>query len=495
MMPNSPYPCNRRQRFVTRRDFLWELGGGLGGVALTALLAEAGLLGKAGAALTTNPLGVKPPHFAPKAKRVIQIFCPGGLSQVDSWDYKPELIARAGKPFDPDGKLQFFASKPGACQPSYWPFRQHGQCGKWISDLFPKLAAYVDDVTFIHSMVSKTALHGPAMFMMNTGFIRPGFPAMGAWLTYGLGCETDNLPAFVVLPDPRGLPPGGPINWGAGFLPAVHQGTTMESAKDRELVADLFPPKDFTGLSADGDRHGRDFLHALNAQHAAAHAGNTELEARIAAYELAARLQLSVPEVADLRGESDATKQSYRLDHEDIGPFGRQCLLARRLVERGVRFVQVYCGAENTTAKKVRPNWDSHEDLVRDHGYWGAILDTGAAALLKDLKERGLLEDTLVICTTEFGRQPGAQGGKGRDHNPGTFTAWLAGGGIKGGVSYGSSDELGFQAEENPAYCYDLHATALHLLGLNHEKLSFYHNGIQRRLTDVHGHVIREVLA
>ncbi len=485
---NSPFPCHQQRRFVTRRDFLWELGGGLGGVALAAMMNDA--------QAATNPLAPKPGHHPAKAKAVIQIFCPGGLSHVDSWDYKPELAKRQGQPFDPDGKLQFFASKPGNCQGSYWPFRQHGQCGRWMSDLFPRLAARVDDIAFIHSMQSKSALHGPAMFMANSGFILPGFPSMGAWITYGLGSESADLPSFVVLPDPRGLPPGGVINWGAGFLPAIHQGTTLQTDPDRPPIADLFPGKDFAHLRGNSEQSSRDFLQTLNRAHAAERKGNSELEARIAAYELAARLQLSAPEATDLRGETDATKRLYNLEHEDIGPFGRQCLLARRLVERGVRFVQIFCGAENTTAKKVRPNWDSHEDIVRDHGYWGPILDTGAAALLTDLKSRGLLDSTLIICTTEFGRQPAAQGtGKGRDHNPGAFTAWMAGGGIKGGTAFGETDALGFKAVVDPAYCYDLHATALHLLGLNHEKLSFYNNGINRRLTDVHGHVIQKIVA
>lgn len=472
---------------LSRRDFLWQLGGGLGGVALTTMLEEA--------RAADNPLSAKASHYPGKAKAVIQIFCPGGLSQVDTWDYKPELARRQGQPFDADGKLQFFASKPGNCQGSYWPFQQHGQCGRWISDLFPKLAQRVDDIAFIHSMQSKSALHGPAMFMANSGFILPGFPSMGAWVTYGLGSLSDNLPAFVVLPDPRGLPPGGVINWGAGFLPAIHQGTTLQTDETKPPIADLFPSKKFPQLTGESEQTSREFLQSLNRSHAAERTNNSELEARIAAYELAARLQLSAPEVTNLTGESDATKKLYALDHEDIGTFGRQCLLARRLVERGVRFVQIFCGAENTGAKKIRPNWDSHEDLVRDHGYWGAILDSGAAALLTDLKSRGLLDSTLVICTTEFGRQPASQGGKGRDHNPGAFTAWMAGGGIQGGTSHGTTDDLGFQAAENPAYCYDLHATALHLLGLNHEKLTFYNNGTPRRLTDVHGHVLRGILA
>lgn len=446
---------------------------------------------------TASPLAGRPPASPAKARAVIQIFCPGGLSHVDSWDYKPELARRNGTPFDTGGGVQFFASKPGNCQGSYWPFRQHGQCGRWMSDLFPRLAGCVDDMAFIHSMQSKSALHGPAMFMANTGFILPGFPSMGAWVTYGLGSESADLPAFVVLPDPRGLPPGGVINWGAGFLPAVHQGTALATDAARPPIADLFPAADAGAdlPSVQAETESRAFLQTLNRAHARDRAGNSELEARISAYELAARLQLSAPEVTEIRGESSATRQLYALEHEDLGPFGRQCLLARRLVERGVRFVQIYCGAENTTAKKIRPNWDSHEDLVRDHGYWGAVLDRGASALLRDLKARGLLDSTLVICSTEFGRQPASQGGKGRDHNPGAFTAWMAGGGVRGGAAYGETDELGYKAAVDPAYSYDLHATALHLLGLDHEKLSYYHNGIQRRLTDVHGHVIRELLA
>ena len=483
---DSPYSCNRRQRMVGRRDFLWELGGGLGGVALAAMLNEA--------QAATGPASRNGLHHAAKAKAVIQIFCPGGLSHVDSWDYKPELTKRQGKPFDTDGKVQFFASKPGNCQGSYWPFRQHGQSGRWMSDLFPQLAGKVDEMAFIHSMQSKSALHGPAMFMANSGFILPGFPSMGAWVTYGLGSESADLPAFVVLPDPRGLPPGGVINWGAGFLPAIHQGTTLNSDPLQPPLQDLFPAKEFSHLRGDAEKSSRDFLGALNRAHAETRGANSELEARIGAYELAARLQLSAPEATDLTGETEATKKLYRLDHADIGTFGRQCLLARRLVERGVRFVQIYCGAENTGAKKIRPNWDSHEDLVRDHGYWGPILDNGAAALLTDLKSRGLLDSTLVTCTSEFGRQPAAQG-KGRDHNSGAFTAWMAGGGVKGGVAYGSTDELGAKVADKPAYCYDLHATALHLLGVDHEKLTFYNNGAKRRLTDVHGHVIKPLLA
>lgn len=472
------------RRPLTRRDFLERAGGGLGGVALAALLSEEGRAET---------------HHAPKAKRVIQIFCAGGMSHLDTFDYKPELERRAGQPFDPDGTLQFFASKPGNCQPSFWPFRQHGESGRWVSDLLPRLAGCVDEMAFIHSMQSPTALHGPGCFQMNTGQSMPGFPSMGAWVTYGLGSENDDLPSFVVLPDVRGLPPGGIINWGAGFLPAVHQATTLNTDAAEPPISDLFPPSDLTAQSGKRiDPQSLDFLQQLNRLHREERSGQSELEARIKAYELAARLQLSAPEVTDLRGESNATRKLYDLDHPAAGSFGRQCLLARRLAERGVRFVQIYCGAENTTAEKIRPNWDSHEDVVRDHGYWGDVLDRGAAALLKDLKSRGLLDETLVICTTEFGRQPGAQGphGKGRDHNAGAFTAWMAGGGVQPGISYGATDDLGFKSVENVMHSYELHATALHLLGIDHERLTWYHNGLEQRLTGFEGRgVIRELLA
>lgn len=468
----------------SRRQWLRAAGGGLGSLALATLLHR-----EANAKQSARGW-----HHAPRAHRVIQIFCPGGMSHVDTFDFKPELLRRAGKPFDPDGKLQFFASKPGACQPSFWRFRQHGESGRWVSDLFPRLSACVDDLAFIYSMHSKSALHGPACFMMNTGFTLPGFPSMGSWVTYGLGSESDDLPSFVVLPDPRGLPPGGVINWGAGFLPARHQATPFQHQTAGEPIADLFSAS--KELRPEQDRAGLALLNRLNQQHRNERAGASELEARIKAYEMAARLQLSAPEVMDLGQESASTQALYELGHPEWGPFGQQCLLARRLVERGVRFVQIYCGAENTTAQRIRPNWDSHEDLPRDHGYWGAVLDAGASALLTDLKRTGLLDETLVICTTEFGRQPAAQGGagKGRDHNAGAFTAWLAGGGVRGGTALGATDELGFKAVESPAYCYDLHATALHLLGLDHTRLTYYHNGIQRRLTDVHGSVLQSLI-
>lgn len=482
----------KRESAKSRRDFLWNVGSGIGGLAVASLLAQDTARGE----VSLNPLAPRSPHHAPKAKHVIEIFCPGGLSHVDTWDYKPELERLHGKPFDSELGKETFAGIAGEYAKSFWNFRQHGECGRWMSDLFPKLANHVDDMAFIHSMQSKSALHGPAMFMMNSGFLLPGFPTMGAWVTYGLGSEADDLPAFVVLPDPRGLPPGGVLNWGSGFLPAVHQGTVIEADRTRPPIADLFPsdgrPTDPASMQE--EQPSRDFLRLLNEEHLQKHPDDSMLQARIASFELAAKLQLSAPNAVDLTQESARTLDAYQVDDPSIGPFGRQCLLARRMVERGVRFVQIFCGAENTSKEKIRPNWDSHEDIVRDHGYWGQILDTGASALIADLKDRGLLESTLIICTSEFGRQPFMQGKqKGRDHNPGAFTAWMAGGGIRGGTSHGESDEAGFKAVQ-PTYSYDLHATALHLLGLDHERLTYYHNGIQRRLTDVHGKVLRDLI-
>ncbi len=475
---------------LARRQLLARTGTGLGTLALSYLLGRENRLMADG---PVSPLAAKPAQFAPKATAVIEIFCPGGLSHVDTWDYKPGLEKSHGKPFDAELGKQTFAGVAGIYAKSFWKFRQHGQCGKALSDLFPGMARHVDEIAFLHSMQNKSALHGPAMFMMNSGFIQPGFPSMGSWVGYGLGSESENLPAFVVLPDVRGLPPGGVLNWGAGFLPAVHQGTVVDPSAGKPAIADLFPSKPIDSAT---ESDNREFLRRLNQTHLTGHPGDGQLEARIASYELAAKLQLSAPEAVDLARESASTQKRFLIGDEDAGPFGRQCLLARRLVERGVRFVQIFCGSENTGAKKIRPNWDSHEDIVRDHGYWGRVLDTGVSALLADLKSRGLLESTLVLCASEFGRQPFLQGGnKGRDHNPGAFTCWMAGGGIKGGVSYGSSDEFGFKAAERPAYSYDLHATALHLMGIDHEKLTYYHNGIARRLTDVHGHVIQEILA
>ncbi len=474
---------------VNRREFLWHVGGGLGGIALSYLLGRDGLL-------AATPGGKGRPelngglHHKATAKRVVQLFMSGAASQCDTFDYKPALIRRHGQKFDPGGKVELFQSVPGAVIKCPWKWRQHGQCGKYVSDLVPHLAACVDDIAFLHAMVSKSNVHGPATFMQATGFVLPGFPSMGAWVSYGLGSLTDNLPAFVVLPDSRGFAPNGPANWGAGFLPAAHQGTMVRPGA-RNPIYDLFPPEG-AGITRASDADGLALLNRLNQGHRAGREGDSRLDARIASYELAARLQLSAPEVLDLSKETAATKRLYGLDEPATEDFGRNCLIARRLLERGVRFVQLWSGADNGFPRR---NWDSHEDIAKDHGDMGRSMDKPAAALLKDLKARGLLKDTVVIWTTEFGRMPCSQGGKGRDHNPFAFTSWLAGGGIKGGVSHGESDEWSFRTATPPTYCYDLHATVLHCLGIDHERLTFRHNGIDRRLTDVHGHVIREVLA
>ncbi|MEZ6105193.1 MAG: DUF1501 domain-containing protein [Pirellulaceae bacterium] len=468
----------------TRRAFLQAAGGGLGWLGCCALASRE----SQGAAATELPPGL---HHAPRAKSVIQVFCTGAMSHVDTFDYKPELERRAGQPFDPTGELQFFGSKPGVCMPSHWPFRQHGESGLWMSDLLPRLGECVDDMAFIHSMHSKSALHGPATFMMTTGFLRPNFPSMGAWIAYGLGSLNDNLPSFVVLPDWRGMPPGGALNWGAGFLPAMHQGTSLRVREDRIEMPNLVPP-DQLAWSAQEDDATLEAILELDRRHLASRAGDTALEARIEAYEMAARLQLSAPEVTDLSDETAATLERYGFGIPEIEPFARQCLMARRLVERGVRFVQLFCGADNVPPP--RPNWDGHEDIKVNHGKHGPVYDRAVSALIQDLKTRGLLDETLVIGSSEFGRQPAAQG-KGRDHNPDAFTVWLAGGGVRGGTAWGASDELGWQAVENRSTTYDLHATCLHLLGIDHTRLTWYHDGIERRLTDVHGHVIDGLIA
>jgi hypothetical protein len=475
---------------LNRRSFLWHAGGGLGGIALAYLLGTEG-------ALAGGTPGAKPRpelngglHHRARAKRVVQLFMSGAASQVDTFDYKPELIRRHGQKFDPGGKVELFQSDPGSVMQSPWEWKQHGQSGRWVSSLVPHLATCVDDVAFIYSMVSKSNVHGPATFMQSTGFVLPGFPSMGAWISYGLGSLNQNLPAFVVLPDLRGFAPNGPANWSAGFLPAAHQGTMVRPGAANP-IHDLFPPgTEF--ITKESETEGLALLNRLNREHQREREGDSRLAARIGSYELAARLQLSAPEVLDLSGETAATRRLYGLEEPATEEFGRRCLIARRLLERGVRFVQLWSGADNGFPRR---NWDSHEDLARDHADMAGSMDRPAAALLQDLKARGLLDDTIVIWTTEFGRMPCSQGSKGRDHNPYAFTTWLAGGGIRRGVTYGESDEWSFRAAVHPTYCYDVHATVLHLLGIDHERLTFRHNGIDRRLTDVHGHVIREIVA
>jgi hypothetical protein len=471
---------------MDRRTFLWRWGGGLGGVALAHLLGREALGAPKGRPELNGGL-----HHHAKARRVVQLFMSGAASQCDTFDYKPLLIRKAGQTWDPGEKVELFQSNPGVVMPSPWNWKQYGQCGKWVSDLLPEIGGCVDDIAFVASMMSKSNVHGPATFMQNTGFILPGFPSAGAWVSYALGSESENLPDFVVLPDPRGMPPNGAANWSAGFLPASCQATTIRAGTPAP-IHDLRPAASARFITPDSEREGLSLLARMNETHRAAHEGDSRLEARIASYEMAARLQLSAPAVLDVSGETEATRRLYGLDSPVTADMGLRCLIARRLLERGVRFVQVWSGADNGFPRR---NWDSHENLAQDHGELGAALDRPLAGLVKDLQSRGMLEDTIVHWTTEFGRMPCSQGSKGRDHNPEGFTTWFAGGGFKGGVTYGATDEWSYKVADKPVYCYDIHATMLHLLGIDHKRLTYRHNGIDRRLTDVHGVLIPEILA
>jgi hypothetical protein len=473
---------------LDRRSFLGHLGSGLAGVALRKLLADEGPIRPNIA--RAAPLAPRPPHFAPRAKRVVMIFCTGACSHIDTWDHKPALMARHGEPMPGAEDLITFQGEQGALARSPYAFRPRGECGKQTSDLLPRLGALVDDMCFIHSMTSRTNTHGPGENFMSTGFTLDGFPSIGAWVSYALGSENEDLPAFVAIPDPRGVPQSSVNDWGNGFLPAAFQGTPLSAS---DPIRHLARP---AGTSAKAEAATRDYLALLNERHLARFPGDDELGARIASYELAARMQLSVPSATDLGSESAATLREYGADHPDPvrAGFARNCILARRLVERGVRFVQLFNGAY--AMGEGVGNWDGHKSLKEQYDVHGPILDRPAAALLVDLKRRGLLEDTLFVWTTEFGRMPTFQkGASGRDHNPRGFTTWLAGAGVKAPFSYGATDEFGYAAAVDPTTVYDFHATILHLLGLDHERSSYYHNGIERRLTDVHGRVIEPILA
>jgi hypothetical protein len=434
------------------------------------------------------PFAARAPHFAPRARRVVQIFCSGALSHVDTFDHKPELERRSGEPLPGAEGLVTFQGENGALTRSPWSFRPRGQCGKWTSDLLPHLGAKVDDLCFIHSMTSRTSTHGPGENFMSTGFTLEGFPGAGSWVSYALGTENQDLPAFVAIPDPRGVPQSSANNWGPGFLPAAFQGVALSAQR---------PPRHLSApVEAGRDRRTREFLAGLNRRHLAERGEDTALRARIASYELAARMQLSVPEAMALDGESPAVRRLYGADDPDPvrAGFARNCMLARRLVERGVRFIQLFNGAY--AMGEGVGNWDGHKQLEQQYATHGPILDRPAAALLHELKALGLLEDTLFMLVTEFGRMPTFQkGASGRDHNPRGFTVALAGAGVKAPFSYGATDAFGYQAVDSPATVHDLYATVLHLLGLDHERLTKYHNGIERRLTDVEGTVMRELLS
>jgi hypothetical protein len=469
---------------ATRRDFLWHVGGGLGGIALAHLLGEEELLADAPPRAEYNG-GL---HHPAKAKRVIQLFMNGGASQADTFDFKPALEKLHGQTFDPGSRVESVTGSPGfKTMKSPFDFKQYGQSGRWVSSVFPHIAGCVDELAFLMSMVSKTNVHGPGSYLMNTGFVLPGFPSMGAWISYGLGSLTDNLPSFVVMPDPRGLPYNNQGNFTSGFLPVAHQATLIKASSPTPIT-DLFPPGSAKFITRDSEAEGLALLNELNREHLHEWQGDSRLEARIASYEMAARLQLSAPEVLDLARETQSTRRLYGVGEQPTDDFGRRCLVARRMLERGVRFVQVWSGAGGPSN-----NWDNHGNINTELPAIAATVDKPIAGLLWDLKARGLLDDTLVVWSTEFGRQPFSQGTAGRDHNGGTFVSWLAGGGVKPGVAYGESDEWAWRARL-PITVHDLHATILHLLGIDHTRLTYRHNGANRRLTDVHGEVISVVV-
>ena len=469
---------------ITRRQMLETFATGLGGIALSSLLAR-----ETSAAAVSGEAADPPPHHSPKAKRVIQIFLQGGLSQVDSFDYKPELEKVQGK--TPPKGAESFMGRLGKMHKAHFAFKQRGESGLWVSDLFPHLSNVADELTVIRSMWSGTGNHTPATYEANSGFRTLGFPAAGTWVSYGLGSEVDNLPIFVVLPDSRGLPTGGANNWASGFLPARHQGVVLNTKGS--LVRDLKP---HTPIDAATQAARFDALDRLNRRHLAERGEDDALESRMRSYELAARMQLAIPEAAELSQETAETLAMYGVENKECGDFARSCLLARRLVERGVRFVQLWSGG----AFGQDVHWDAHGSVPNNHRRESKKIDQPVAALLRDLRQRGMLEDTLVVFNTEFGRTPysessGNKVGPGRDHNADVFSVWLAGAGLKHGIAYGTSDEIGWKAAENPVDVHDFHATILHLLGVDHTRLTFYHNGIKRRLTNVHGHVLSGILA
>ncbi|KAF0178278.1 MAG: hypothetical protein FD161_2025 [Limisphaerales bacterium] len=467
----------------SRRRFLQRAGLGLGSVALGSMLHET-------TAAPVNPLAARPPLFPARAKRIVWLFMTGAPSQVDTWDYKPELQKRGGEPLPgSDPKTGFFTTS-GKILKSPFGWAQHGRSGAWVSDIFPHLSQHVDDMAFIHSMHLRANNHAPASMELMCGVDRPGLPSAGAWVTYGLGADNQNLPAFVVLHETR--PRGDDQIWSAGFLPKTYQALTLD-ARRKEAIDNLARAKD---ESETQQRATLDLLGALNREHAQTRPTQADLLSRINSFELAYRMQMAAPEAMNIENESAATRQLYGLDRKESETFGRQCLIARRLLERGVRFVQIFAGKGSSGDGSVNDvPWDGHNNIEKNHRSCGAATDQPAAALLADLKARGMLHDTLVVWGGEFGRTSDSQGSLGRDHNPKGFTIWLAGGGVKGGVHYGATDEFGYKAVEDKVHGNDLHATILHLLGMDHEKLTYRHNGRDYRLTDVGGNLIREILA
>ena len=491
---NPLHLSNSGRQLLSRRDFLQWSGTGLGGIGLASLLAEQGLLANESPIRPqidpAKPYAARPAHFQPKAKRVLLIFCSGAISHVDTFDYKPELVKRHDTPMPGADGLVTFQGEQGTLIKPLWEFKPRGQSGKMASDLLPNLAELVDEMCFIHSMTAKSNTHGPAENQMSTGYVLDGFPSAGAWVSYALGSENRDFPAFVAIPDPRGTPQIGPRHWQSAFLPAAFQGTAFSAGKP---IPNLARPQEISEATENSTRA---FLAQLNRRHLEQNPGDSDLAARISAYELAARMQIAAAEISDLTTESAHTLEAYGANDSNANKagFAKNCILARRLIEKDVRFVQLFNGSY--AMGEGVGNWDGHKTIFNQYSVHAPILDQPCAALLKDLKQRGLLADTLVAFVTEFGRMPTFQkGANGRDHNPKGFTVWLAGAGVKAGYSYGATDEFGYRAQEKVATVYDLHATILHLLGINHERLSFYNNGIERRLTDVHGHVLQDILS
>jgi hypothetical protein len=481
---------------LTRRRWLRRAGGGFGLIGLAALLEREGLLGGQGLAADAvkNPMAARPGHFGARAKRVIWIFTNGGPSQVDTWEYKPALArwhGRSMREFDPSfsNTTGFFKDQVGALMKSPFKFTPRGESGKMVSEIFPHLGRHVDKMAFVHSLYTESNNHSPALFMINTGLARMGYPCVGSWVTYGLGSEADNLPGFVVMSDPkgRGLPKGHAANWGAAFLPGVYQGTHLHPGG--APIDNLDRPR---GMTDDTQRAQLAFLSRASKLHDEHAAAEADLAARIHSYELAYRMQSAAPEAIDLDAEPESVKRLYGIGDPRCDHFARQCLTARRLAERGVRFIQIYSGGMDNQL-----SWDGHIDIKGNHEGFAAETDRPVAGLLEDLSQRGLLDETLVIWGGEFGRLPIAQTGQkpGRDHNPHGFTMWMSGGGVKGGVSHGATDEVGYTAAVDRVHINDLHATILHLLGIDHTRLTYLYNGRRFRLTDVAGKVIKQVLA
>lgn len=462
----------------SRRHFLSQMSTGLSGVALCNLLANA--------SHGTTP---RQNHFPAKAKQVLQIFCPGAASHVDLWDYKPSLEKFDGTAMPGEAEVTF-QGKNGNLMKSPWPFIASGESGKKISSLLPNMAKHVDDIAFIHSMNSRTNTHGPGCVFMNSCFARDGFPSAGSWISYALGTINENLPTYISIQDIRGEPPNGKANWGNGFLPAEYQGVSMAA---QQPLRNLARPK---SIGPETEMATRDYLNLINAEHAASRPGYDDLQARIASYELAAKMQMVAPEVSDLSKEPNHILDMYGTNDTNKlkAAYARNCLLSRRLLENGVRFVSLYC-ASRASAVDGLLNWDAHKTLKADYERHCPVFDQPTAALLSDMKQRGMLDDVLVVWCTEFGRMPTHQEGtSGRDHNPDAFTTWMMGAGIRGGVSYGETDEFGRRAAVDITSVYDFYATVLHLLGLDHTKLTYYHNGANRRLTDVHGQILKSIL-